>query len=94
MQIDMRFSDVVTPRPVEIDYPTILDLPAPHLRAYSRETVIAEKFEAMVKLGDLNSRMKDFFDVWALATNQRFSGPELVGAVRARLSPSATPRWT
>ena len=90
MQIDMGFSDVVTPRPVEIDYPTILDLPAPHLRAYNRETVIAEKLEAMVKLGELNSRMKDFFDVWALAANHSFSGPELVETVRATFTRRGT----
>lgn len=63
MQIDMGFSDVVTPGPVEINYPAILDYPAPVLRAYNRETAIAEKFEAMISLGRLNSRMKDFFDV-------------------------------
>jgi len=49
-----------------MNYPTILDLPAPHLRGYSRESAIAEKFEAMVKLGILNSRMKDFFDIWLM----------------------------
>lgn len=91
MQIDMGFSDVVTPGPVAIDYPTILDLPAPHLRAYNRETVIAEKFEAMVKLGELNSRMKDFFDVWTLASSQTFSGPVLVETVRATFARRGTP---
>ena len=74
MQIDMGFSDVVTPAPVEIDYPTILGLPSPHLRAYTRETAIAEKLEVMVKIGELNSRMKDFFDVWILSTTPDFSG--------------------
>lgn len=69
MQIDLGFSDVVTPAPVDLIYPTILEHPAPHLQAYNRETAIAEKFEAMVKLGELNSRMKDFFDVWLLAEN-------------------------
>jgi predicted nucleotidyltransferase component of viral defense system len=90
MQIDMGFSDVVTPGPVEIDYPTVLDLPAPRLRAYNRETVIAEKLEAMVKLGELNSRMKDFFDVWTLASSQAFSGPALVEAARATFSRRGT----
>ncbi len=83
MQIDVGFSDVVTPGPVEIDYPTILDQPVPHLYAYNRETVIAEKFEAMIKLGELNSRMKDFFDVWTLANSAPFAGPELVATVSA-----------
>jgi hypothetical protein len=86
MQIDMGFSDVITPGPVEIDYPTILDLPAPHLRAYNRETVIAEKLEAMVKLGELNSRMKDFFDIWTLSVGASFSGPALCQAVAATFS--------
>ena len=83
MQIDMGFSDVVTPGPVEISYPTILDYPAPVLRAYNRETAIAEKFEAMVSLGRLNSRMKDFFDVWLLANTSDFSGADLSAAILA-----------
>lgn len=72
MQIDFGFSDVITPGPVDITYPTILDYPAPLLLAYNRETVVAEKFEAMASLGRLNSRMKDFFDVWLLATASDF----------------------
>lgn len=83
MQIDMGFSDVVTPGPVEINYPAILDYPAPVLRAYNRETAIAEKFEAMISLGRLNSRMKDFFDVWMLAKSSDFHGNELSAAVLA-----------
>ena len=83
MQIDIGFSDVVTPGPVEISYPTILDYPAPVLRAYNRETVIAEKFDAMVSLGRLNSRMKDFFDVWLLASTSDFSGADLSAAILA-----------
>lgn len=83
MQIDMGFSDVITPGPVGISYPTILDYPAPVLRAYNRETAIAEKFEAMVSLGRLNSRMKDFFDVWLLANTSDFSGADLSAAILA-----------
>lgn len=83
MQIDMGFSDVVTPGPVEVDYPTILDLPSPRLRAYNRETAMAEKLEAMLKLGEINSRMKDFFDVWVLSTTTSFNGRALVEAVTA-----------
>ena len=90
MQIDVGFSDVVTPGPVEIDYPTILDQPVPHLRAYNRETVIAEKFEAMIKLGELNSRMKDFFDVWTLANCAAFSGRALVESVGATFTRRGT----
>jgi hypothetical protein len=90
MQIDVGFSDVVTPGPVEIDYPTTLDQPAPHLRAYNKETVIAEKFEAMIKLGELNSRMKDFFDVWTLANSTSFGGPSMVETVSATFSRRGT----
>ena len=82
MQIDIGFSDVMTPGPVEISYPTILDQPRPRLNAYNRETVVAEKFEAMVKLGMLNSRMKDFFDVWALSQNLDFDGRDLAEAIQ------------
>jgi hypothetical protein len=58
MQLDIGFGDVVVPQPVTVEYPTILPLPAPQLRGYSRESAIAEKFEAMVKLGILNSVIK------------------------------------
>ena len=73
MQRDIGFGDVVVPQPAMVDYPTILPLPTPRLRGYSRESVIAEKFEAMVKLGMLNSRMKDFFDAgyWHTSSTSR-----------------------
>lgn len=92
MQIDLGFSDVVTPAPVILTYPTILDQPAPHLKAYNRETAIAEKVEAMVKLGELNSRMKDFFDIWALAKHQVFDGAVLSEAVMRTFERRNTPR--
>lgn len=81
MQIDMGFSDIITPEPATIVYPVILGHPAPELHAYNRETVIAEKFEAMVKQGELNSRMKDFFDIWMLAQTGEFEGDALSRAV-------------
>jgi hypothetical protein len=90
MQIDMGFSDVVTPAPVTLDYPTILDYPAPVLKAYNRETAIAEKFEAMVSLGRLNSRMKDFFDIWLLATTAEFRGEDLQAAISATFARRGT----
>src|SRR5207244_9821472 len=62
MQIDIGIGDVVTPAAVEIEYPTLLEFPAPVLRAYPKETVIAEKLEALTMLGMLNSRMKDYLD--------------------------------
>ncbi len=81
MQIDIGFGDVVVPAAVLTTYPTILDLPAPHLLAYSKESAVAEKFEAMVKLGELNSRMKDFFDVWLLSRSFDFDGPRICEAI-------------
>jgi len=67
VQVDVGIGDVVTPAPMWLEYPSLLDLPRPRLRAYSRETVIAEKLHAMVTLGTRNSRMKDYFDLHALA---------------------------
>ncbi len=81
MQLDIGFGDVVVPEAALTTYPTIFDQPAPHLLAYSKETAIAEKFEAMVKLGELNSRMKDFFDVWLLSRSFDFDGPRLCEAI-------------
>jgi predicted nucleotidyltransferase component of viral defense system len=83
MQIDVGFGDVVTPGAERINYPALLDLPAPELSGYPRETVIAEKFQAMVYLRTLNSRMKDFYDIWLLATQFSFDGNSLAKAVAA-----------
>jgi predicted nucleotidyltransferase component of viral defense system len=83
VRIDIGFGDVVTPRPAEIDYPTLLDAPAPHLRAYPRETVVAEKLEAIVSLGFPNSRMKDFYDLAMIGRHFEFEGGVLVAAVKA-----------
>jgi len=83
MQLDVGIGDVMVPGPVEIAYPTLLDFPAPRLKGYPRETAIAEKFEAMVKLGTLNSRMKDFYDIWLLSRQFDFDGPTLAQAVNA-----------
>jgi len=83
MQLDVGFGDVVTPGAVDIMYPALLDFPAPALSGYPRETVIAEKFQAMVYLRTLNSRMKDFYDVWLLATQFAFDGAMLAKAIAA-----------
>lgn len=83
IQIDVGFGDAVSPGPEEVTYPTLLEMPAPTLQAYPRETVVAEKFQAMVALGIANSRMKDFYDVWTLAQRFAFSGPDLASAIRA-----------
>ena len=77
MQIDIGFGDVVYPEPEVSELPTMLDFPPPRLLCYSRESSIAEKLEAMVKLGSLNSRMKDFYDIWLLCSAVRLqrTGP-------------------
>jgi hypothetical protein len=82
MQLDIGFGDAVTPGPVPADYPTILDLPPPRLQGYPRETVVAEKFHAMAKRGLLNSRMRDFFDLWVLAGQFEFDAATLSAAIR------------
>lgn len=91
MQIDIGFSDVITPAPEEVVYPVLLDQPAPHIKAYNRETAIAEKVEAMVSLGELNSRMKDFFDVWVLAQTHDFDGTILAASVAGTFARRKTP---
>jgi predicted nucleotidyltransferase component of viral defense system len=83
LQIDIGFGDAVTPEALSTIYPTLLEFPAPQLRAYPRETVVAEKFQAMVALGIANSRMKDFYDVWTLARQFEFDGTLLRSAIRA-----------
>lgn len=83
LQIDIGFGDAVVPAPGEIAYPTLLDQPAPALRAYPRETVVAEKFQALTALGMANSRMKDFFDLGALARDYDFDGATLSAALAA-----------
>jgi Nucleotidyl transferase AbiEii toxin, Type IV TA system len=81
--VDIGFGDAVEPGVEEIDLPVLLDLPAPRLRAYARETVVAEKFQAMVALGRANSRMKDFYDVWVLSKNYDFNEDRLARAIAA-----------
>lgn len=83
MQIDVGFGDVVTPGAQDITYPALLGSPTLALSGYPRETVIAEKFHAMVYLRTLNSRMKDFYDVWLLARQFAFDGAVLAKAIAA-----------
>ncbi|MEP7013618.1 MAG: nucleotidyl transferase AbiEii/AbiGii toxin family protein [Acidobacteriota bacterium] len=94
VKLDVGFGDALVTGPEEIVYPTLLEgLPPPRLRAYPREAAVAEKFEAMVKLGTNNSRMKDFHDIWALAGAFAFDGPLLRQAVSACFGRRETP-WT
>lgn len=98
LQVDIGFGDVVTPAPEQISYPVILDdLPAPQLRAYPKYTVVAEKFEALCKLGMANSRMKDYFDLWVLLRTGELNPKQLRSAIEATFArrgtalPAATP---
>lgn len=91
LQIDVGFGDAITPEASMLEYPTLLEQPAPRLRAYPRETVVAEKVEAMVKLGLANSRMKDFYDIAVLARAFEFDGALLVRAIRATFERRKTP---
>jgi hypothetical protein len=81
IQIDIGFGDIVTPAPVESDYPTLLAAPAPRLFVYPKETVVAEKFEAIVSLGIANTRMKDFYDLEVLSRRFPFKGEILKEAI-------------
>jgi len=81
MQIDIGFGDIVYPGPEKAELPCMLDSPTPSLLCYSRESAIAEKFEAMLKLGQLNSRMKDFYDIWLLSRQFEFELSSLAEAV-------------
>jgi hypothetical protein len=83
VQIDIGFGDAITPGPQQIEYPSMLGFPTPVVSIYPRETVVAEKFQAMVMLGMANSRMKDFFDLWLLSTTFEFDGAILARAIQA-----------
>ena len=91
IQIDIGFGDVVVPRPEKIVYPTIFDFPKPEMYGYTKESVIAEKFEAMVKRGALNSLMKDFYDIWLLSKRFDFEGEVLAEAVLKTFENRKTP---
>ncbi|GAB3900023.1 nucleotidyl transferase AbiEii/AbiGii toxin family protein [Spirosoma agri] len=81
MQIDIGFGDVLTPAPTRMDYPTLLEMDSPQVQAYSIETIIAEKFEAMIDLAQLNSRMKDFYDVYRLLQGEQYEESTLNQAI-------------
>jgi len=91
VQIDVGTGDVVTPEPETADFPALLDFPAPQVRTYPVYTVVAEKLEAMVKLGSANTRMKDFHDVWFLTRRFPLDGPTLRRAIEATFARRRTP---
>mgnify|MGYP002620643044 CR=1 FL=1 len=90
LTIDIGFGDALEPGTEVVTYPVMLDFPAPTLRAYARETVIAEKFQAMVALGRANSRMKDFYDIWVLSRSFSFQDDRLARAISATFSRRGT----
>ena len=91
LQVDIGFGDVITPERQEADYPTLLDHPAPRLWTYPRETSVAEKFETMVRRGPANTRMRDFWDVAALAQHFAFDGETLGTAIEETFRRRGTP---
>ena len=91
LQVDIGFGDAVTPPAQVAPFPTLLDMPAPVLAMYARETVVAEKFEILAQLGIANSRMKDYYDLWVLAREFEFDGELLKDAIRATFQRRQTP---
>lgn len=83
LQIDIGFGDAITPEASEVEYPILLDLPAPKIRAYPQETVVAEKLQAMIALDIVTSRMKDFYDLWMMSRSFTFNGVVLTQAIMA-----------
>lgn len=91
LQVDVGVGDAVWPEPAVQRYPTLLNAPAPKVFAYERETVVSEKLEALVVLGDRNSRIKDFFDLHLLATTFVFDRRDLGESVRRTFARRQTP---
>lgn len=91
LQVDCGFGDVITPDPIVTNFPTLLDFPAPRLLTYPKETVVAEKLEAITRLGLVNSRMKDFYDIWVLASDFPFSGQTIASAIENTFNRRKTP---
>ena len=85
VQVDVGVGDTIVPEPAEEVFPALLEFPAPKIRIYPRESVIAEKLDAIIALGLRNSRMKDYFDLWTLAINFEFKAQTLMEAIRETL---------
>jgi len=90
VNVDVGFGDATEPPAEWLDYPVLLDMPAPRLRGYARETVIAEKFQAMVNLGMANSRMKDYYDLWMISRAFEIDRSRLAGAISATFARRGT----
>jgi len=83
LQMDIGFGDVIIPRAILIEFPTLLDENPPKIRVYSMESIISEKFEAMVKLAMVNSRIKDFYDIYTLSVSYSFQSDRLKKAIES-----------
>ncbi len=82
LRLDIGFSDKIYPKPAKINYPTLLEFPSPVLQGYTPETMIAEKLDAMVKLGLANSRMKDFYDIWTMVNQFQIKPEEITPIIK------------
>jgi len=91
LQIDIGFGDVIVPGPYKFSYPALFDFTPPELYGYTKESTIAEKFQTMVKFGVLNSRMKDFYDIWFLSRMLDFRGETLAEALEKTFENRNTP---
>lgn len=83
LQMDIGFGDVIIPRAMRMEFPTLLEEKPPRIKVYSIESIISEKFEAMVKLAMVNSRMKDFYDIYTLSVSYNFQGDRLKKAIES-----------
>lgn len=83
LQLDIGVADIAVPEPGWVDYPTLLGMDAPHILAYQPATAIAEKFETMISRGLLNSRVKDYYDIWMLSHSVFFAGGDLTESIAA-----------
>lgn len=91
VSVDIGFGDATEPGAEDLDFPVMLDMPAPKLRGYALETVIAEKFQAMVALGHANTRLKDYYDIWILSRSFTFEDGRLSQAIAATFVRRGTP---
>jgi len=89
--LDIGFNDIIIPKPQQIKYPTLLGMPEPTLLGYTLETVIAEKLESVVKLALVNTRMKDFYDLWTILNNYEIQPDKLSAAIREVFANRKTP---
>lgn len=85
-QVDLGFDELLAEEPVTAELPVLLDFEAPTIRVYSREAVVAEKLEAIVKLGTINTRFKDFFDLYVLSRERTFEADKLRKQITATFS--------